>query len=608
MPAIQHIKHIDDATAIPKNLIEAINQDIDKLNWLITDYNASVNREASISKLKDILRSIQLIENTYSDKYISKCPDFAANVQVKLFSEIQAEFIKYGISNLYGILTPDNPPPINTFSTILANMPPEQVKRLISILSHGSRFNLEELKEIYAPIDNPEFNQFLSNNSIQFLGGNNSRNFKISPLDGSSPYILKIENRMGMPRLPALYLQDKSLKKMLLPIMAHRQASIKIAEKVITQTILTTQFCAGGDLICDSERHGEDYQERMKSALHIYEQMLNCLIDISKDGCAFPDMKNTNWLVDTNGKLLLNDTKSLVFCEANGMIDYTNITRTTSDSFIFSPNISPPEFYDKLAQKIPISAEKMHAYIFGKNLYQYLTQRQTYDFKDEDEGEKLNFNYPIFETREGQVLKSLICGLVREDPNNRISLKEAQNKLYPIMAGQHKKDIIDLLDQIKDQGLGSVDTKMNIFVAEKMALIKQTNAPPQLDIIKADLENILHNQAVVKEARAIIQKFEDRAGLFTIGMRSKANRIKQAICDIPIEDRGKITDQNFEPGLKVRLQIASHRHFTHFHSVKIANNVIDKKTAAKSYKEFEEKLKKITHPDDGINPNVKKNK
>ena len=57
MPAIQHIKHIDDATAIPKNLIEAINQDIDKLNWLITDYNASVNREASISKLKDILRS-----------------------------------------------------------------------------------------------------------------------------------------------------------------------------------------------------------------------------------------------------------------------------------------------------------------------------------------------------------------------------------------------------------------------------------------------------------------------------------------------------------------------------------------------------------------------
>ena len=113
MPAIQHIKHIDDATAIPKNLIEAINQDIDKLNWLITDYNASVNREASISKLKDILRSIQLIENTYSDKYISKCPDFAANVQVKLFSEIQAEFIKYGISNLYGILTPDNPPPIN---------------------------------------------------------------------------------------------------------------------------------------------------------------------------------------------------------------------------------------------------------------------------------------------------------------------------------------------------------------------------------------------------------------------------------------------------------------------------------------------------------------
>ena len=346
----------------------------------------------------------------------------------------------------------------------------------------------------------------------------------------------------------------------------------------------------------------------MKSALHIYDQMLNCLIDISKDGCAFPDMKNTNWLVDTNGKLLLNDTKSLVFCEANGMIDYTNITRTTSDSFIFSPNISPPEFYDKLAQKIPISAEKMHAYIFGKNLYQYLTQRQTYDFKDEDEGEKLNFNYPIFETREGQVLKSLICGLVREDPNNRISLKEAQNKLYPIMAGQHKKDIIDLLDQIKDQGLGSVDTKMNIFVAEKMALIKQTNAPPQLDIIKADLENILHNQAVVKEARAIIQKFEDRAGLFTIGMRSKANRIKQAICDIPIEDRGKITDQNFEPGLKVRLQIASHRHFTHFHSVKIANNVIDKKTAAKSYKEFEEKLKKITHPDDGINPNVKKNK
>ena len=111
MPAIERIKHIDDATLVPKHFIEAINQDIDKLNGLITDYNCSVNHDVSISILKEILRSIQLIENTYSDKYISNCSDFTESVQVKLFSEIQAEFAKHGISDLYGILTPDSPPP-----------------------------------------------------------------------------------------------------------------------------------------------------------------------------------------------------------------------------------------------------------------------------------------------------------------------------------------------------------------------------------------------------------------------------------------------------------------------------------------------------------------
>jgi len=363
----------------------------------------------------------------------------------------------------------------------------------------------------------------------------------------------------------------------------------------------------GGDLLCHSEHHGVDYQKRMKSALNIYEQMLSCLIDINKDGCALPDMKNTNWLVDTNGKLLLGDTKSLVFCEENGMIDYNHISQNSADSFVYTANISPPEFYDKLARNISISAEKMHVYIFGKNLYQYLTQSQASTFRNKHEGNRPDFNYPIFETREGQILKSLICDMIREDPKDRISLKETQNIFDSIKVEQDKKNVIDVLDQIKGQGLGRVDTKMNIFSAEKMALIEQTNSLAQLAIIKTDLENILQNQAVIQEARAIIQKFEDRAGIFTVGMRAKAKRIKQAICEIPIEDRGKIADQNYEPGLKVRLQIASHRHFSHFRSVKISSHVIDKKTAANSHKEFEKKLKELM-PSDDTDPSVKKNK
>lgn len=129
------------------------------------------------------------------------------------------------------------------------------------------------------------------------------------------------------------------------------------------------------------------------------------------------------------------------------------------------------------SDKIECSPEKVHAYMLGKNIYQYLTQTQLREFfipnaqgkknnlcQVKDNGSTLDFSNPIFSSPAGQAYRSLIESLVCEEPEKRISLAQAQTMLDKIQ--QMEMNPADLLPQAQirqeeDQEQTLVNTLIN---------------------------------------------------------------------------------------------------------------------------------------------------
>ena len=785
-------KFINEAN-LDKFINEA-NLDIDELNKLIGVYNGTTTHNEGIEQLKKIFRFKQSLENKYSDNYLSRCPAFSIAMQVELFAAIQTELAQCGITNLHGILDTTASPPLpqNHFSEILSNMSPQKVNLLIQILLEDSFFNINlRFADLYKPDENGyvEFNNFLKKNSLSFLGGYNSRNFKIQPNDGSSPYVLKVENRFGMSKLPVVHLQESVLKDKLAPVMAARQSTCIVNKKHETRTVLVTEFYAHSDLMTYGQQYKSDDAKRVKTAFDIYSQMLDILMALDKEGCAFADMKNENWLIDSNGILTIADTKSVIFFRKDGLIDF-RIHDGNFGSFVLSLFLAPPEV---VKWGPPISADKMHVFMLGKNLYQYLTNCDNEYLYDRDDIEQLNFSSPIFKTESGEKLEQLIKKMIISVPDARISLesakaqlnliideskkeraldfinteglrlldkiksldldaneysklkqritdlmqsiagdlaslkeakhqliqidnqlkddktlnllkkeglklldtvkllgletnerqkleesitniiqpdpansllpKEAKHLLAQIDADLKKKEkefikteglrllnkiksfdlsalaltafkcaidvwmephcdhaslgeirrqlnLIDvgiteeelkslkekakmLLDKISLHGFGEKDAGMVAFTQQVRDKLSHFCEPEQVRQIILKLETTLNQQKIADEIKQITQKFRNKASRFTIGMQEKANKIEMALCAIPVEDRGKIFDNEYKKGLDVQLAIASHRLFPFFQSVKVEKGKIVEKTAAKSYTMFKDRLQKM---------------
>lgn len=430
----------------------AFNNDIRQLNQLISyynDYYHTLSHEEKIRALTDVIEIRQRIQDTYHEKYVNNFPEVLA-IQEKLFTDIQQEFNALGRNNLSGIINPRAPQESNAFSDILNNMAPEKVNQLIGILSKGGGFNRHALSTLYKPGENPAFEQFIATHAISYLGGSNSKNFKITPPAGI-PYVLKIENRLGLRKLPVAHLQDPSLpspslNSVLTPIMAERQGTLVDADGTkITRTALVTEFCAGSDVETHSKKHGKNIQQRTEAALSIYDQMLTALLTIEGRGCAFSDMKNTNWLVDEHGKLLIADTKGFLFTEPNGTLtpDIVNI----GGGWARSASFITPEMNSMSSSGI--SVDPMHAHMFGKNLYQYLTACNECELASINHFSQMNFNYPIFQTEEGKKLAALIKDTVQYKPHDRISLQTASGRLNEIRLNVEQKKILLYMAELR---------------------------------------------------------------------------------------------------------------------------------------------------------------
>ncbi len=344
-----------------------------------------------------------------------------------------------------------------------------------------------------------------------------------------------------------------------------------------TNTLLITTVCPGGTPEAHSKRSAT-IEDRLNGALDIYSQMGIILSRINEEKILFPDAKNSNWLLDAQGKLVLSDTKALVFSDDDGYHDAIKMHEKnkwiygSTACLITTDYYSPPEINDKR-----FNVDQMHSFILGKNLYQYLTQCRDVYLSKKNDASSLNFNLPVFKTTEGQKIEALIRKMVVNEPSQRISVEDAIKEINRIKAfgvvsetvnesvnqdvtkpiavdnsqpvemevslpiDETKASCIKILSEIQNDS-NLEDRSMITFIGETQSKIKNATSE--------ELETIASNLKEIKNQNQITNKFLDATlnqiqnSKWKYGGDRKLNAIRQAVYDIPVEERGKMMDNS----------------------------------------------------------------
>lgn len=428
-----------------------VSLEIDKLNKLIERYNLTTNETQKAHILFDIFQLQKHINNQYPANKMNASQDYREQFHTTLFKEMQEQFNLLGIHSLNEefikkYLTSSTPTPTPepwSLPEIIANMPPEKADKMLELLSANKKGDLTALQHLFEPSDPgyKNYQLFLKNHHIEFLGGANSRNFKVTSNLNGTILVLKVDNRLDAPKDAEAHLRSSTMSHVLSPVYAERT----VTHGSNTRTLLVTEYSTGGNL----EEHGNKIgheTERAKHALNIYTQMATILQQTSANGCAFNDMKNTNWLIKANGVLQIADTKSFVFTDT-GQVNFQNKTNRWYQS-LSTPYMNPREMAELHIK--PASADKIHSYMLGKNLYQYLSGCSCKYLDDHKKGLNYDFSNPIFSTPEGKDYKELIIATVKLNPDLRISIDEVRERLTIIGTKIATRELLKELEELKE--------------------------------------------------------------------------------------------------------------------------------------------------------------
>lgn len=558
-----------------------INRFRTEVNNLIEQYNKEENTAKKKEYLGEIQKKIKEVDNKYPPDTIAGSPEYLAR-HTTLFEEIKYQYASLGVNALVAVPQQSSP-----LSEIIANMSPNKTNELFLILE-SKRQIAQQLQGLYKANDESfeakAFRSFIATHQIEYLGGNNSKNYKIVNQENNHAYVLKVDYRLNMPRNVETHLRDK-IPENFTPIMAERQVSGAAGKQEPTKcrTLLVTEYCNQGN-INEHRKKLNDMPTKIKTAGIIFEKMADIFINIQNSNCMFPDAKASNWLVRGNAQLSLADTKSFVFTDKNGQYN-SELESNKYTTILGTEDFTPPELGDS-----PISADAVHAYIMGKNLYNYLSNSQA---KSHD-GQSLDFTKPAFQTPTGQEYKQIIEGLVKTNPNERMKVREALDRLFMINNPDFKAAFVEL----KALKFGDNDEKMVELISNKQ---KQINAAPAANrpAILAELTaqiNALKADKATQEIREIIKDLRNSSGHFTVGMKEKADRIEAEMGKMPLNERSsflatlKAKQPNDEPN-SVMVALASKRQMilgtTTYYT---QEGQIDTEKASQRFKDFKAKL------------------
>ncbi|MCH9756716.1 MAG: hypothetical protein K0U37_05980 [Gammaproteobacteria bacterium] len=504
---------------------------IDDLNETIDNYNLATSAEDKIALLKEIKQKYKIIDEQYPDSITSKCPDYITKIHQRVFQEIIEET---------QTLTPTNPDELTTTQEILSHlvetMHPETVNQIAIVLSSGKEANLAALRTLNFKTESEKtaFNAFLDEHEITYLGGANSKNFQVLNKATGAAVVLKLENRMAAPRCLESELREGEHASLFVPVHANRQVTYETEGERVVRGLMVTDKCDGSDLQADINRFPK-VDERVKRTSFIGSQMAHHLKSLQQGNAFFRDMKNTNWLVSQSGQVQLADGKSFAYLNEANVFTRGNIQNRWFSS-PSTPYMNPSECISGQ----DFSGEKAHVQMLGRDLYQYLTQCHYLAFYHIDptlkladtpvkqDASELDFSHDIFKTEDGIELEALIRGMIKTNPEDRISLEVVESKLAFLSARQTLKDVKAIKRDENNQKLNRLILRIEGLLehpeknAEHMHEIKL-----KVESIKLELDTLLKNTAKESE-----QLLKDISGFQ-----------KKRINKKPVQDRPLITFQ-----------------------------------------------------------------
>ncbi len=263
------------------------------------------------------------------------------------------------------------------------------------------------------------FEHFVLNNQIGYIGGVNSKNFEIKPLDGNAPYVLKLVEFSLTENLDYRMQAHPTLRHILAEVYYKRDV---IFDDVKYQFHVLPRFRGNLWMFSNNEMTQD---ERLKNALDIYTQVAEAYEAFRCQGILFADGKNENYLLNEGNALSITDTK---WC-----LDAPDgLYRDSLHAF--------NHYYMGIPENPPYSIDKIHALHLGKNLYQYLTScRWEYladptnanapDYKKGCDAQYYSFSVAIFQTPVGAKLKDIIVNAVKLEPHARCSVVDIRTQL-----------------------------------------------------------------------------------------------------------------------------------------------------------------------------------
>lgn len=420
----------------------------------------------------------------------------------ELLGKIKEAYAREGITDMARVITYNVTP--SRLGNVLANMSQEKREALYYTLQDNTLTTPNLLKRqlilLYGQND-PEYPIWqdicreFSFERLSFSG--NSTNIKVtSILDPSAPIkILKIDNRLELPRHIEHQLR-LAIPQLLTPVEVTCQVEVPVPDpfstvggtKIISRTLLVTDFCTGSSLDVHSQKTiaaataaGDNNITYLASA-NIMKKMSQAFLDIQAANCCFPDAKYTNWLMDANGELQVTDTKSFTRI-LNGKYqpripgnEHIDIVRTNG----FQPRELRSSTFD---------AEKLHASLLGRNIYSYLTDQ----WPPTDPNKSFDWGHPIFSDEIGQEYLSLIKQLIQDPASSRLSLLDAQGILdrlafkssaeYQQLIHAYKQLKIDV---IEEPGIIN-PTALALIALCDAEILKNNNPLEKTEAVKAQM-------------------------------------------------------------------------------------------------------------------------
>ena len=534
------------------------------INLAISEFNSSTDDKLKLTALSKMEKAIETLDTTLTPSGLQDATPFHVE-KIRLFKDIKEAYTNLGVPTLLREGKDDTP-----IARLISDMSLQKADQLMGILHQGregmygpEKDNIQsQLKTLYDDTDRSieaeQWRKFIQNHSIEYLGGNNSKNYKITPILGGEGKILKVDNRLNMPRHVEMYLRG-ALGPVFTPIDAERQVLGKDPSGwLVSRTLLVTDLCQQGSV----DQYGKTkssvgIKESYSSCTDIMGKMAQVFIDIQAAGCCFPDSKLTNWLVDEKQQIRMADTKSFVFIDNKGQYQ-RNLDSNKDLNLIRTPGFSPDEIGNA-----SFDAEKLHASILGRNIYSYLTGLWPY---------YIDLDNDIFKTMPGPTYKNLIKELTKDPAKDRMSIKVAYHELFKIAHPEYKalydrtealseKTGIECLPYLVDKATanaaGSIDALLkeveknhekNIALKTQMKALKISLPNNVEQTALYQTENAKSLEELNEKTKLLVQCSElvlEYNTLKTTISANKAPRINVyvALCDIVLEQGSSLSDQ-----------------------------------------------------------------